>query len=127
MRWPTPRRGQDSEMADELGDLLLQVVLHAPLAAERRAFDLATIAEGISAKLVRRHPHVFGGEPRSWEEIKAEEQAARGDNTTSLSAKLERKVRSLGALDGAMTISRSRTWLRVGRSRWGGEGARGAR
>ena len=39
------RRGQDSEMADELGDLLLQVVLHAQLAAERRAFDLATIAE----------------------------------------------------------------------------------
>ena len=102
----TLRRGHDSDMADELGDLLLQVVLHAQLAAERRAFDLATIAEGISAKLVRRHPHVFGGEPRSWEEIKAEEQAARGEATASLSAKLESKVRSLGALDGAMAISR---------------------
>ena len=64
------RSGDDTELSDELGDLLLQVVLHAQIAAERQAFDLAQIADGISAKLVRRHPHVFGGEARSWDEIR---------------------------------------------------------
>jgi XTP/dITP diphosphohydrolase len=100
------RSGDDTELSDELGDLLLQVVLHAQIAAERQAFDLAQIAEGISAKLVRRHPHVFGGEARSWEEIKAEERAARGQSDASLSDRLRRKVRGLGPLAGAMAISR---------------------
>ena len=100
------RRGDEGDMADELGDLLLQVVLHAQLAAERESFDLAQIARGISSKLVRRHPHVFGGEPRSWEQIKSEERAERGQSDASLSARLQRKVRGLGAMEGAMTISR---------------------
>ena len=81
------RSGDDTELSDELGDLLLQVVLHAQIAAERQAFDLAQIAEGISAKLVRRHPHVFGegAELESadevlarWDEIKAAEKVAKG-------------------------------------------------
>ena len=88
------RSGDDTELSDELGDLLLQVVLHAQ------------IADGISAKLVRRHPHVFGGEARSWDEIKAEERAARGQSDASLSDRLRRKVRGLGPLAGAMVISR---------------------
>ena len=100
------RSGDDTELSDELGDLLLQVVLHAQIATERQAFDLAQIAEGISAKLVRRHPHVFGGEARSWEEIKAEERTARGQSDASLSDRLRRKVRGLGPLAGAMAISR---------------------
>jgi XTP/dITP diphosphohydrolase len=100
------RTGDDTEISDELGDLLLQVVLHAQIAAERQAFDLAQIADGISAKLVRRHPHVFGGEARSWDEIKAEERAARGQSDASLSDRLRRKVRGLGPLAGAMAISR---------------------
>jgi XTP/dITP diphosphohydrolase len=100
------RRGDDSELGDELGDLLLQVVLHAQIAAERKAFDLAQVAEGISAKLIRRHPHVFGGERRSWEEIKAEERAKRGELDSSLSARLQRQLRGLNAIDGAMAISR---------------------
>ncbi len=54
------RHGDDRHLAEELGDLLLQVVLHARIAAETRRFDLAAVARGISAKLVRRHPHVFG-------------------------------------------------------------------
>ena len=53
------RHGDDRHLAEELGDLLLQVVLHARLAAEGGRFDLAAVARGISAKLVRRHPHVF--------------------------------------------------------------------
>jgi len=107
------RHGDDNHLAEELGDLLLQVVLHAQIAGEAGRFDLAAIARGISAKLVRRHPHVFGGEPASWEEIKAAER--RQPSSTSpllrplvspLSERLARKVRGQGALAGAMTISK---------------------
>jgi len=53
------RHGDDRHLAEELGDLLLQVVLHAQIASEAGRFDLATICRGLGAKLVRRHPHVF--------------------------------------------------------------------
>ena len=53
------RHGDDRHLAEELGDLLLQVVLHAQIASEEGRFDLASICRGLSAKLVRRHPHVF--------------------------------------------------------------------
>lgn len=51
--------GGDAELKAELGDVLLQVVLHARLAEERSAFDLGDVATGLSAKMVRRNPHVF--------------------------------------------------------------------
>jgi XTP/dITP diphosphohydrolase len=86
------RHGDDRHLEEELGDLLLQVVLHARIAAETGRFDLECIARGITAKLVRRHPHVFepgaaaaahrgrGGDSEavrhSWEAIKAREKAA---------------------------------------------------
>ncbi len=71
------------DLREELGDLLLQVVYHAQLAAERGFFDFSDVVEGITRKMVRRHPHVFGdAEARSarsakgqWERIKAEERA----------------------------------------------------
>src|SRR6266704_4397056 len=50
----------DHEMAEELGDLLLQVVFHCQMAKERGAFDFETVARHITDKLIRRHPHVFG-------------------------------------------------------------------
>ena len=53
--------GDDGEMLEELGDLLLQVVFHAQMADERGAFDFDDIAQTITDKLIRRHPHVFGG------------------------------------------------------------------
>ena len=53
------RHGDDRHLAEELGDLLLQVLLHAQIASEDGRFDLAAICSGLSAKLVRRHPHVF--------------------------------------------------------------------
>lgn len=53
-------RRDDDDLAEELGDLLLQVVFHAQLGKERDAFDFADIADGISEKMIRRHPHVFG-------------------------------------------------------------------
>ncbi|HEX7133349.1 MAG TPA: MazG nucleotide pyrophosphohydrolase domain-containing protein [Iamia sp.] len=71
----------EEHLAEELGDLLFQVVFHATLGAERGAFTLADVARGIHDKLVRRHPHVFEGAPaddvdeltRSWEAMKKAE------------------------------------------------------
>jgi MazG family protein len=69
-------------LKDELGDLLLQVVYHARMAEEEGAFDFAAVTEAITAKMIRRHPHVFGSAaersagppPGFWERIKAEER-----------------------------------------------------
>ena len=74
--------GDDHEMAEELGDLLLQVVFHCQLARERGAFDFDAVARHIADKLVRRHPHVFGNVKvkdvdevwANWEKIKAAEK-----------------------------------------------------
>jgi len=52
--------GDDHEMSEELGDLLLQVVFHCQMAKERQAFDFEKVARHITDKLIRRHPHVFG-------------------------------------------------------------------
>jgi MazG family protein len=76
--------GATQELAGELGDLWLQIVLHAQLAAEAGVFDLADVQAAIAAKIVRRHPHVFGDAVartasdvnRQWERIKADERAA---------------------------------------------------
>ena len=75
-----------AELEDELGDVLLQVVFHAQLAAEDGRFDLAGVADRIVAKLLRRHPHVFGDVEvsgsgdviRNWEALKAEEKQRSG-------------------------------------------------
>ena len=94
------RQGSDAEMKEELGDLLLQVVLHAQIAREQQRFDLDAIADGISDKLIRRHPHVFGDAVastsdevrRSWEAIKLEEQAeALAGSSSPLSDRLRTK------------------------------------
>ena len=101
------RHGDDAHLKEELGDLLLQVILHAQIGREQGRFDVDAIASAISDKLVRRHPHVFGGEPRSWDAIKAEEQAAALKNSPSpLSDRLATKVRGMPALAGAMAISK---------------------
>jgi len=71
------------KLREELGDLLLQVVLHGQIAQEKDEFDLDDVARSINSKLIRRHPHVFGdGQARTpgevvmrWEEIKAAERA----------------------------------------------------
>jgi ATP diphosphatase len=78
-------RGNLADLEEELGDLLLQVVFHARMAQEQGAFDFGDVVETLTAKLIRRHPHVFGDEtshtPQAvegiWERIKAEEKAAR--------------------------------------------------
>jgi XTP/dITP diphosphohydrolase len=103
------RNGNDTHLAEELGDLLLQVMLHAQIASEAGRFDLEQIVRSLSTKLVRRHPHVFGGEAASWEAIKAAERADREGHTPSaspLSDHLAGKVRGQPALAGAMSISK---------------------
>ena len=111
------RHGDDQHLKEELGDLLLQVVLHARIAEEDNRFDLNAVATGLSEKLIRRHPHVFAdAEARdsaavriSWEAIKAQERAgakAAAVSTSPLSDQLASKVRGQPALSGAMTISR---------------------
>jgi len=74
------------ELKDELGDLLLQVLFYAQMADEAGYFSIADVAAGLNAKLIRRHPHVFGTVDaadsdtvlRNWEEIKREEKQAKG-------------------------------------------------
>ncbi len=78
-------RSDLADLKEELGDLLLQVVYHARIAEELGSFSFADIVDGISSKMIRRHPHVFGSEeerragvePGFWERIKAEEKAGR--------------------------------------------------
>ena len=80
--------GATPALAGELGDLWLQVVLHAQLAAEAGIFDLADVQAAIATKIVRRHPHVFGDAVartasdvnRQWERIKADERAEAADS-----------------------------------------------
>lgn len=82
--------GKDSpeDLCEELGDVLLQVVLNAQIASERRSFTMTEVVAGLRQKLIRRHPHVFGNEEErqrrsfeeigaKWLEIKAQEKAAR--------------------------------------------------
>lgn len=85
--------GDDHEMMEELGDLLLQVVFHCQLARERGAFDFEKVARNIGDKLIRRHPHVFGDTKvknvdevwANWEKIKrAEKHGTRHERPSAL-------------------------------------------
>jgi tetrapyrrole methylase family protein / MazG family protein len=99
--------GATPALADELGDLLLQVILHAQLAAEEGVFDLTDVQAAIASKIVRRHPHVFGDAEartasdvnRQWERIKADERAdVAGSEAKPVKGALDGISRSLPAL-----------------------------
>nr|WP_047166265.1 nucleoside triphosphate pyrophosphohydrolase [Sphingomonas sp. Y57] len=78
-------RDDMAALRDELGDLQLQVVFHARMAEEAGAFDLKDVLDSISAKMIRRHPHVFGdGASPGWEEIKAAERAGASEDMSAL-------------------------------------------
>jgi nucleoside triphosphate diphosphatase len=78
-------RNDMDALRDELGDLQLQVVFHARMAEEKGAFDLKDVLDSISAKMIRRHPHVFGdGASPGWEEIKAAERAGQSEDGSAL-------------------------------------------
>ena len=80
-------RGDMAELKDELGDLLLQVIFHSRMAEERGAFAFDDVATAIADKMERRHPHIFGdvqnGGHHLWEQIKAEERAAKAESDAS--------------------------------------------
>jgi XTP/dITP diphosphohydrolase len=112
--------GEEAALRDELGDVLLQVVFHARIAAERAdgtGFTIDDVAAGIVDKLIRRHPHVFGDVhvsgpedvKRNWDAIKAAERAAQGappsvvgsvpfsQPALALAAQLQRRAERAGA------------------------------
>jgi uncharacterized protein YabN with tetrapyrrole methylase and pyrophosphatase domain len=114
--------GDDQEMAEELGDLLLQVVFHCQLARERGVFDFDDVARRIGEKLIRRHPHVFGDVTvknvdevwANWEKIKkAEKEGTRHHRASALDGiprqmpalmraeKLVKKARKAGLMEKA--------------------------
>ncbi len=104
--------GDKQAIAEELGDLLLQVVLQAQIASEAGDFSLQEVTEGIAKKLIRRHPHVFADVTvasmeevqKNWETIKAAEKGETLEEQ-KLSDKLNRYRRSLPPLNAAMKIS----------------------
>ncbi len=106
------RSGDQNAIADELGDLLLQVILQAQIAGESNQFSLEEIANNITEKLIRRHPHVFGAVEvnsveevrQNWEEIKSNERGETPE-TKTFSSKLSRYARQLPPLIAGMKIS----------------------
>ncbi len=105
--------GGGEELVSELGDVLLQVVFHAQVAAEAGSFTLADVVDGICAKMVRRHPHVFADERadtprevlRSWEAIKAAEIAAGGKARRARGSMLDAVSSSLPGVLEAFQIT----------------------
>ncbi|HEY6389339.1 MAG TPA: nucleoside triphosphate pyrophosphohydrolase [Candidatus Acidoferrum sp.] len=97
--------GDDTKFAEEMGDLLLQIVFHSQIAKEEGRFSVSDVIREVHDKMVRRHPHVFGKKRakdsaevlKNWEQIKKEERAAAGKKTPDASQQ-EGKVGSL--MDG---------------------------
>jgi XTP/dITP diphosphohydrolase/ATP diphosphatase len=91
------------ELKDELGDLLLQVLFYAQMASEAGYFTIDDVAAGLNAKLIRRHPHIFGDVKaddaatvlKNWEEIKREEKKSAGEKAASLLADVPRSMPAL--------------------------------
>src|SRR6202521_1602495 len=108
--------GDDAKMMEELGDLLLQVAMHAEIAAEEKRFDAVKVSEGVAAKMVARHPHVFGDASvanaeevlQNWEHQKMHESRKAGNNESVV----DRVPSSLPAL--AWTLGLQKRAARVG-------------
>lgn len=109
--------GSDAHLREELGDLLMQPILHAQIAAEEQRFDIVAVLEGISDKLVRRHPHVFGDVAvagsaevlKNWDAIKRAEKAEKGEapvEGTPAASVLDDVPRTLPALMMALEVSK---------------------
>lgn len=83
---------EPAKLKEELGDLLLQIVLHAQIGTENNEFDMEAIADGINAKMIHRHPHVFAEKKvgsaaevvQNWEDLKKEEARASGKQRSSV-------------------------------------------
>src|SRR2546430_2831332 len=108
--------GDDAKMMEELGDLLLQVAMHAEIAAEEGRFDARQVSEAVAAKMVKRHPHVFGDKSvanadevlRNWEHQKISEAREAGNEESVV----DRVPATLPAL--AWTLGLQKRAARVG-------------
>lgn len=106
--------GNDDAFVDELGDVLLQVVFHATIAAETGRFTMQDVIDGLTDKLVRRHPHVFGDAEASdaaavsrlWAEVKRQEASPGGTNAPGVASMLDDISRSFPALMEAEKLQR---------------------
>jgi MazG family protein len=108
--------GNTAAISEELGDVLLQVVLHAQLAKDANTFTLETVAQGIADKLIHRHPHVFGDTildsgadsaeqvTANWQQIKAAEKAAQGQ--TQPASIMDDVPNGIPALMQALAVSK---------------------
>ena len=102
--------GDDARIKEELGDLLLQVAMHAEIAAEQSRFDAAQVSEAVAEKMVARHPHVFGTTSvadadevlRNWEHQKANESRKAGKDESVV----DRVPASLPALAWALGLQK---------------------
>ena len=107
------REDNPNELKEELGDLLLQIILHAQIANEKNLFDFTDIVENITKKLIRRHPHVFQNKRKisikevqdSWEKIKNEEKPL-NNSKTPISDRLKLKIRPQPSTKAALIISK---------------------
>jgi ATP diphosphatase len=108
-------RGDLDDLKDELGDLLLQVVFHARMAEEQRAFDFGDVVQAITEKLIRRHPHVFGPARHltaaevkdTWDQIKSQEKAARELRRLAKGAAPEQRGALAGVPAGLPALARA--------------------
>jgi MazG family protein len=117
-------KGNDEELADELGDVLLQVVLHAQIAEDRGAFNLTTVIDNVKEKMIRRHPHVFADTHvtssrevvRNWEQIKLDEKKTSNNSGTQGQSAIFESIagipQSLPALLRAQRIGEKATKIR---------------
>ena len=107
------RENNPNELKEELGDLLLQIILHAQIAKEKNLFDMTDIIEIITKKIIRRHPHVFQNKEKvsikevedSWEKIKSKERRL-NNSKTPISDGLKLKIRPQPPTNAAIIISK---------------------
>ncbi len=107
-------RNDMAELKDELGDLMFQVVFYAQMAKEAGDFDFNDVITGISEKMIRRHPHVFGGadiataeaQTTAWEETKARERAEKTKHTDKVPSALDGVAETLPALTRAVKLQK---------------------
>ena len=119
-------RNNLDEIKSELGDLLFQIIFYSQLATEQQAFDFSDVAQAISDKLTRRHPHVFADakisnaeeQTKEWEKLKQQERKAKVDDTSSNLSHLDDVSRTLPSLMRAEKLQKRAAregfdWLNV--------------
>ena len=107
------RADNPNELKEELGDLLLQIILHAQIAKENKLFEMTDIVDKITEKIIRRHPHVFEKKAKvslreveeSWEKIKNKERPLK-NSKTPISDRLWSKIRPHSSTKAALIISK---------------------